>query len=143
MFSASDADEGTACYRFRAAMVVAFAALALVLAMVGVFGVLAYSVQQRTREVGVRIAMGARTTDVLGLVMGEALRVIGTGVVLGLIAALAFAHTISAFLFGVTPRDPVTFASVIAVLGVTAVAACAMPALRAARVDPAVAFKSE
>jgi len=136
-------DEATARYRFRAVMVVTFAALALVLATVGVFGVLAYSVQQRTREFGVRIALGATTTHVLGLVMGSAARLIGTGVVLGLAAALIFAQAVSTFLFGVPARDPVTFASVAIVLTFTAAAACAMPALRAARVDPAVTFRSE
>jgi putative ABC transport system permease protein len=137
------ADEATARYRFRAVMVVTFAALALVLATVGVFGVLAYSVQQRTREFGVRIALGATTTHVLGLVMGSAARLIGAGVVLGLGAALIFAQAVSAFLFGVPARDPVTFASVAIVLTLTAAAACAMPAFRAARIDPAVTFRSE
>jgi putative ABC transport system permease protein len=137
------ADEATARYRFRAVMVVTFAALALVLATVGVFGVLAYSVQQRTREFGVRIALGATTTHVLGLVMGSAARLIGTGVALGLAASLIFAQAVSTFLFGVPARDPVTFASVAIVLTFTAAAACAMPALRAARIDPAVTFRSE
>jgi putative ABC transport system permease protein len=137
------AREATARYRFRAVMVVTFAGLALVLAMVGVFGVLAYSVQQRTREFGVRIALGATTTNVLGLVLGSAARVIGVGVALGLGAALIFAQAVSTFLFGVTPRDPVTFASVTTVLIVTAAVACTLPALRAARVDPVVTFRTE
>ena len=133
----------TELYRFRAALLTTFAGLALVLAMVGVFGVFAYSVQQRTREFGVRIALGATTTHVLGLVLGSAARVIAAGVVLGLGAALMLAQTVSAFLFGVQPRDPVTFASVAMVLLLTAAVACAMPALRAARVDPVVAFRNE
>ena len=89
-----------------------FAVLALVLAMVGVFGVLAYSVQQRTREFGVRIALGAGATKVLGLVLGSAARVIGAGVAIGLALAFVFARSVAAFLFGVQPLDPVTFASV-------------------------------
>jgi putative ABC transport system permease protein len=137
------ADEATARYRFRAVMVVTFAALALILATTGVFGVLAYSVQQRTREFGVRIALGATSVHVLGLVMGSAARVVGTGIAVGLAASLLFAQAVSAFLFGVPPRDPLTFASVALVLTITAAVACAMPAFRATRVDPAVTFRSE
>ena len=104
--------QATARPRFRAVLIGTFALLALVLAMVGVFGVLAYSVQQRTREFGVRIALGAGAMNVLGLVLGNAARVIGSGVVIGLALAFAFAQSVAAFLFGVEPRDPVTFGSV-------------------------------
>ena len=135
--------EATARYRFRAVMVVTFAGLALALAMVGVFGVLGYSVQQRTREFGVRIALGASTANVLGLVLGSAARLIGVGIVVGLTLALAFAQAVGAFLVGVAPRDPATFAAVTIVLTITAAIACTMPALRAARVDPAVTFRAE
>jgi putative ABC transport system permease protein len=137
------AREATTRPRFRAVLVMTFAALALVLAMVGVFGVIACSVQQRTREFGVRIALGATSRSVLGLVLGSAARVIGAGVVVGLALAVAFAQAISTFLFGVQPRDPLTFVAVPIVLVLTALAACAAPALRAARVDPVVAFRSE
>jgi putative ABC transport system permease protein len=135
--------EATARPRFRAVLIGAFAVLALVLAMVGVFGVLAYSVQQRTREFGVRMALGAGAMNVLGLVLGSAVRVIGIGVAIGLVLAFAFAQSVAAFLFGVQPRDPVTFASVGAVLVLTAMVACAVPALRAVRVDPVEAFRNE
>jgi putative ABC transport system permease protein len=135
--------EATARPRFRVALIGTFALLALVLAMVGVFGVLAYAVQQRTREFGVRIALGASATNVLGLVLGNATRVIGTGLVIGLALAFAFARSLASFLFGVEPRDPVTFASVGAVLVLTALIACAVPALRAVRVDPVEAFRNE
>ena len=135
--------EATARPRFRAVLIGTFALLALMLAMVGVFGVLAYSVQQRTREFGVRIALGAGAMNVLGLVLGSAARVIGVGVAIGLVLAFAFAQSVATFLFGVQPRDPVTFASVGAVLVVTAMVACAVPALRAVRVDPVEAFRSE
>jgi putative ABC transport system permease protein len=135
--------QATARPRFRAVLIGTFAFLALVLAMVGVFGVLAYSVQQRTREFGVRIALGANASNVLGLVLGNAARVIGTGVVIGLALALAFAQSVASFLFGVEPRDPVTFASVGVVLVLTAIVACAVPALRAMQVDPAAAFRNE
>jgi putative ABC transport system permease protein len=123
--------------------VITFAGLALLLAMVGVFGVLAYSVQQRTREFGVRIALGATARDVLGMVLANAARVIGAGAIIGLILAAMLAQTIATFLFGVTPFDPLTFVAVVIVLGVTAAIASAVPAIRAARVDPVVAFRSE
>jgi putative ABC transport system permease protein len=135
--------EATARYRFRAVTVVIFAGLALLLAMVGVFGVLAYSVQQRAREFGVRIALGATTSDVLGLVFGGAARVIGVGIAIGLAFSLAFAQAVSGFLFGVDPRDPITFVAVPIVLTITAVAAALAPAMRAARVDPVVTFRTE
>jgi putative ABC transport system permease protein len=124
-------------------MVMTFAGLALLLAMVGVFGVLAYSVQQRVREFGVRIALGATTRSVLGLVLGSAARMIALGVVIGLTAAALLAGTISRFLFGVQPLDPMTFAAVGIVLTITAVIAAVAPALRAARVDPVEAFRAE
>jgi putative ABC transport system permease protein len=135
--------EATARPRFRAVLIGTFALLALVLAMVGVFGVLAYAVQQRTREFGVRIALGAGAMNVFGLVLGSAARVIGVGVAIGLALAFAFAQSVAAFLFGVQPRDPVTFASVSAVLVFTAMVACAVPALRAVQVDPVEAFRNE
>jgi putative ABC transport system permease protein len=130
-------------YRFRATLVGTFAVLALVLAMIGVFGVLAYSVQQRWREFAVRIALGASRQNVLGLVAGGAARVIALGAAIGLAAAAALGQLISAFLFGVQPLDPVTFAAVAVVLALTAAIAAAAPALRAMRVDPAAAFRSE
>jgi putative ABC transport system permease protein len=133
----------TARPRFRAVMVTTFAALALVLAMVGVFGVLAYSVQQRRREFGVRIALGASTASVLRLVLGNAARLIGSGALVGLVLAAVFAQSISTFLFGVRPLDALTFAGVVAVLGATATIACAIPALRASQVDPVVAFRND
>ena len=137
------AHEATDRYRFRAVIVITFAGLALVLATVGVFGVLSYAVQQRTREFGVRIALGATTSNVLSLVLGSAGRVIGVGIAIGLTLAIAFAQAVGAFLFGVQPRDPATFATVTMVLVFTAAVACAVPALRAARVDPVVAFRNE
>jgi putative ABC transport system permease protein len=129
--------------RFRAVLVGTFATLALVLAMVGVFGVLAYSVQQRTREFGVRIALGASTSSVLRLVLSSAGRLVTIGAAVGLVTAAALSRTISTFLFGVLPLDPITFIAVPIVLVVTALAAVAAPAWRAARVDPVVAFRAE
>jgi putative ABC transport system permease protein len=137
------ARDATARPRFRAVMVVTFAALALLLAMVGVFGVLAYSVEQRSREFGVRIALGASPANVLGLVMNGAARVIAAGVVVGLVLAAALGQTVSSFLFGVRPVDPLTFGAATLVALVTAIVATAVPALRATRVDPVEAFRSE
>jgi len=137
------ASEATARQRFRAWLVMTFAVLALMLAMVGVFAIIAYSVQQRMREFGVRIALGASTGTVLGLVLGGAARMVGIGAAIGLVAAALLAQSISAFLFGVQPLDPVTFVSVAGVLLLTATAAALVPALRAAKVDPVQAFRSE
>ena len=137
------AGTATERYRFRAVLVGTFGSLALMLAMVGVFGVLAYSVQQRTRELGVRIALGATPANVIGLVLSGVGRVVAAGTAFGLLVAAAVCQAISSFLFGVEPLDPITFVAVGGVLVLTAALAIAAPAVRAARVDPAVAFRSE
>jgi putative ABC transport system permease protein len=137
------ASEATSRPRFRALIVGAFALLALVLAMVGVFGVLAHSVEQRTRELGIRIALGATAGGVLRLVLGGAGIMIAAGAATGLVVAAGLAQFISSVLFGVQPLDPVTFGGVALVLALTAAAAAAVPALRATRVDPAVTFRAE
>jgi predicted permease len=133
----------TAPHRFRALIVATFAALALALALVGIFGVLTYSVEQRMREFGVRIALGATAASVLGLVLGSVARVIALGTVVGLVAAAGLGQVISMFLFGVRPLDPVTYVSVAVLLAVTASLAAAAPALRAVRVDPVEAFRND
>jgi putative ABC transport system permease protein len=133
----------TARHRFRAVMVTTFAVLALVLAMVGVFGILAYSVQQRVREFGVRMALGATLNDVLGVVVGNAVRVVAAGIVLGFALAALLGRLLKTVLFGVEPLDPLTFVSVGIVLTVTAAIATAAPAWRAARIDPVVALRGE
>ena len=133
----------TARHRFRAVLVAAFAGLALLLAMVGIFGVLAYTVQQRVRDFGVRRALGATSGDVLRLVAGNAARVIAAGAVIGLGAAVMFSRMLTTMLFGVEPLDPATFAFVAIALVLTAVVAVAVPAWRAARIDPAVALRAE
>jgi putative ABC transport system permease protein len=117
--------------RFRAVMVMTFAALALLLAMVGVFGVLSYGVQQRTREFGVRIALGASAGTILKMVLANAARVIGAGALIGLVLAALLAQSLAVFLFGVQPLDPLTFAGVVIVLGATAAIASVIPAYRA------------
>jgi putative ABC transport system permease protein len=132
----------TGRHRFRAVMVMAFAALALVLAMVGVFGILAYSVQQSVRDFGVRRALGATTHDVLRLVLINAVRVVGTGAAIGLVLAAMSGRLIETLLFGVRPLDPTTFALVTVVLGITAALSIVGPAWRAARIDPAAALRT-
>jgi putative ABC transport system permease protein len=132
----------TGRHRFRAVLVVAFAALSLILAMVGVFGILAYSVHQHARDFGVRRALGATTNDVLRLVIGNAARVIATGAAIGLVLAAGFSHLIEAMLFGVQPLDAATFVFVTLVLGITAALAITGPAWRAVRIDPATALRN-
>jgi len=121
----------------------AFAMLALLLAAVGIFGVLAYSVGQRAREFGIRVALGARSHDVLRLVLSGALKMTGAGVAIGLLAAALLTRLLGTLLFGVQPTDPATFAGTAALLGVCALLACALPAWRATRVDPALTLRQE
>jgi len=133
----------TSRHRFRAVAVVTFAGLALVLAMVGVFGVMAYSIQQRVREFGVRMALGATRGDMLQLVLGSAAGVVAGGAAVGLVLASLLSRVLHTVLFGVQPLDPSTFAAVIAVLVVTAALSTAVPAWRATRVDPAAIMKGD
>jgi putative ABC transport system permease protein len=135
--------EAAGRHRFRAIIVMTFAVLALVLAMVGVFGILAYAVQQRVRDFGVRRALGATSADVFTLVVRDAARVIAAGAVIGLALSAAASRLIATMLFGVQPLDPATFASVTVVLALTAAVSIAWPAWRAIRVDPVVALRAE
>ncbi|HEX8032127.1 MAG TPA: ABC transporter permease [Vicinamibacterales bacterium] len=133
----------TGRHRFRAVMVSAFAVLAVILAMVGVFGILAYSVQQRVRDFGVRRALGATTNDVLGLVVIDAAKVIALGAAIGLVLSALLGRAIVSMLFGVQPLDLATFAIVTVVLGLTAAISIAGPAWRAARIDPAAVLRGQ
>lgn len=133
----------TGRHRFRAVLVASFALLALVLAMIGVFGILAYTVQQRARDLGVRRALGATTGDVVRLVVTSALRVIVGGALVGLALAALFGRLIETVLFGVQPLDLTTFAGVTAVLVLAVAAAVAGPAWRAAKADPAAALRAQ
>lgn len=135
--------EATARHRFRAILVMAFAGLALLLAMVGLFGILAYSVQQRVREFGVRKALGAGTREVLRPLVSDALRVIAAGAAIGLASCALIGQLLDGLLFGVRPLDPVTLAAVPLVLLLTALLAVAAPAWRALRIDPATALRGE
>jgi putative ABC transport system permease protein len=133
----------TSRHRFRAVAVVTFAGLALLLAMVGVFGVMAYSIQQRTREFGVRMALGATRGNMLQLVLGSAAGVVASGAAVGLVVAMLLSQLLETVLFGVRPLDPATFAAVTAVLLLTAALSTAVPAWRATRVNPAAVMKAE
>jgi putative ABC transport system permease protein len=135
--------EATARHRFRAAMVVSFACLALVLAMVGLFGVLSYGVQQRVRDFGVRRALGASSGDVFRPIVTSAIRLTATGIVGGLLLATFTSRLLSTMLFGIEPLDPLTFVIVTVVLALTAVVAVAGPAWKASRVDPVVALRAD
>jgi putative ABC transport system permease protein len=129
--------------RFRTWLIGIFAALALVLAAVGIYGVMSYSVNQRTNEMGIRVTLGAQPNDVFRIVVGEGLRLALIGVGVGLIGALAATRVLRTFLYGVSAIDPVTFAVTAALLILVAVAACYFPARRATRVDPMVALRYE
>ena len=129
--------------RFYMTLLAAFAALALVLAAIGIFGVLSYAVAQRTREIGIRMALGAQERTVVRLVVREAMLLAASGVALGVIAALWVSRSLDAFLFHVKPTDPLTFAGVATLLSVVALTASYIPARRATRVDPLVALKAE
>ena len=132
-----------AARRFSMILLSVFAALALVLAAVGIYGVISYSVAQRTREVGIRMALGAQTTDVLKLVVRDGLKLVVIGVVVGLLGAFMLTRLMSTLLFGVTPTDVVTYATVAFGLVSVALAACYIPARRATKVDPLVALRFE
>jgi putative ABC transport system permease protein len=129
--------------RFFALLVAIFAALAMTLAAVGIYGVMSYAVAQRTSEIGVRMALGAARRDVFQLVVGDGLRLAVLGVAIGLAGALLIARSLTTLLFGIRPGDPLTFVSTAGLLLAVAALASFIPALRAARVDPMVALRRE
>jgi len=129
--------------RFYMLLLAIFAGVALVLAAIGIFGVLSYAVSQRTREIGIRLALGAQTRAVIGLVVRQAMLLVAVGVASGTLLGLFVSQTMTKMLFDVAPTDPTTFASVAAVLAGVALFAAYIPARRATRVDPIVALRSE
>jgi len=135
--------ESVARRRFNAMLTGLFAVVALLLASVGIFGVLNYTVAQRTQEIGLRVCLGAQTRDVLRLVLGQGVRLILFGLALGLAASLALTRVLAVMLFGVTPTDPLTFVVVSCLLAGVALLACYLPARRATKVDPLVALRYE
>ncbi len=135
--------ESLAPQRFTLTLVSVFAALAIFLAAVGVYGVLSYSVGQRTREIGVRMALGAQRARVLRSTIGEGMKLAMTGGAIGILAGLTLTRGMASLLFGVTAHDPLTFGGVAVLVAAVSLAACYIPARRATRVDPIIALRYE
>jgi predicted permease len=135
--------DSLAARRFSMILLSIFATLALLLSSVGIYGVISYVVGQRTREIGIRIALGAQRSRVLRLILGEGMKMAMFGIVVGVVAAAGLTRLMSQLIFGVSAADPVTFAAVIIILTTVAFAACFVPARRAMRVDPIIALRSE
>jgi putative ABC transport system permease protein len=129
--------------RFTSLLLISFALVAMLLALVGVYGVMSYAVSQRRREIGVRIALGADRSDVVRMVVGHGMILAAIGIVAGLVTAAAGTQLIEGLLFGVTPTDPFTFAFAAAAMAVASFSAAFLPAWRAARVAPATALRTE
>jgi putative ABC transport system permease protein len=127
--------------RFSMLLLAIFAGVALVLAAVGIYGVMSYSVAQRTHEIGIRMALGAQTGAVLKLAVGYGLKLVLVGIVIGLIAAFLLTRVMSTLLFGITPTDPMTFTLISAILILVALIASYIPARRATKVDPVIALR--
>jgi predicted permease len=136
-------DQTIAPRRFNMLLMSIFAALALVIAATGVYGVIAFVVGQRTREIGIRMALGAQRAEVVRMFLRQGAGVVAGGLTAGLIGAWMLSRTVQSFLFEVQPRDPVVFASVTLLLALVGVLACWLPARRAARIDPLIALRSE
>jgi putative ABC transport system permease protein len=129
--------------RFRTFLLASFSAIALVLAAVGIFGVISYAASQRTHEIGIRIALGAGRRDVLRLILGQGTKLALSGLGIGVVAAFLLTRLMSSLLYSVSASDPLTFASVAIILLSVALTACYIPARRAMRVDPIVALRHE
>lgn len=136
-------DNSLAQPRFSMLLLSAFGVIALLLACLGMYGVISYSVAQRTQEIGIRLAVGARPRQLLAMILGQGARLAGLGIAIGILAALAVTRIMSSFLYGVRASDPITFAGVTLLLIVVALLACYLPARRATRVDPLIAIRYE
>jgi ABC-type antimicrobial peptide transport system permease subunit len=129
--------------RFNALLLSMFAASALVLTAIGIYGVLAYSVAQRTNEIGIRIALGAAQSNIFRLVIGQAMAIVGISVAIGLVGAFAASRLLSSLLFGISAWDPFTFGAIVILISLVAFFAAWLPARRASQVDPIVALRTE
>jgi ABC-type antimicrobial peptide transport system permease subunit len=136
-------DYSVAQQRFMVLLLGVFGVVALTLAAVGIYGIMSYAVKRRTREIGIRIALGGAPRDVLQLVVGQGMRLAGVGLLLGLVAALAATRLMAKLLFGVRPNDPVTFVGIGILLSGVALLASWLPARRAVRTDPTTALRTE
>jgi ABC-type antimicrobial peptide transport system permease subunit len=135
--------ESTARQDFNMTLLSVFAGIALLLAAIGVYGMLSYSVQQRSQEIGIRMALGAQRSDVLKMVVGQGMAMAGLGIAIGLGGAYGLSRLLTSLLFGVKPNDPLTFAVVALTLALISLVACWIPARRATRVDPMLALRYE
>jgi putative ABC transport system permease protein len=129
--------------RYPALLIGIFAALAVILAAIGIYGVISYAVSQQTREFGIRLALGAERKDILRLIMGRGLALAGGGIGVGLVVALIVTRWLGSLLFGVSPTDPATYGALAVVLAAVALLSCYLPARRATRVDPIIALREE
>ena len=135
--------QAVARQRFSMLLLGLFAALALLLASIGIYGVMSYSVAQRTREIGIRMALGARRADVLQMTVKQALNLVAIGMVIGLAAAFLLTRVLASLLFGIRATDPITFIGISVVLLAVAILASYLPALRATKVDPIIALRAQ
>jgi ABC-type antimicrobial peptide transport system permease subunit len=129
--------------RFQTTLLAAFALAALLLAAVGIYGVISYSVNRRRNEIAIRMALGARSGEVNRMVLGQGMRPVAAGLIIGIGVALALGRLLKAMLFEIRPADPLVFAGVVVVLGAAAALACFAPARRATRIDPAISLRYE
>jgi ABC-type antimicrobial peptide transport system permease subunit len=131
--------------RYAMTLFAVFSAVALLLAAIGIYGVMAYSVSQRTGEIGIRMALGAQAKQVLGSVLGRGARLVGAGLAVGMVGALILTRLLEqqSMLFGIRSHDPLTFAAILILLSASAAAACLLPAIRAARLDPMSVLRME
>jgi ABC-type antimicrobial peptide transport system permease subunit len=140
---AEETSEALSFQHLLARLTTIFGLLALLLAMIGLYGTLAYAVTRKTREIGIRMALGAKPVNTLGMVLRQGITLTLIGVALGVVATLGATRLISSMIFGVSPYDPLTFVAVAAILSIVALLACYIPARRAMKVDPMVALRYE
>lgn len=140
---AEETSEALSFQRLVARLTTVFGLLALLLAMIGIYGTIAYAVTRKTHEIGIRMALGAKPADVLGMIVRQGIILTSIGVAIGIVAALGVTRLINSMIFGVTPYDPLTFVAVAAILSIAALLACYIPARRAIKVDPMVALRYE